>query len=55
VRRILLIPDDHTARHTLAFGYPDQRLDATVRQNMPLVTGSARKPLDEVVRWDTYQ
>lgn len=55
VRRILLIPDDHTARHALAFGYPDQRLDATVRQNMQLVTGSARKPLDEVVRWDTYQ
>lgn len=54
-RRILGIPDNHSARHALAFGYPDQHLEATIRQNMQSVTGSARKPLDEVVRWDTYQ
>ena len=53
-RRILGVPDDRSARHALAFGYPDHEHEATVRQNMKLVTGSARKPLSEVARWDRY-
>jgi nitroreductase len=54
VRRILGVPDDRSARHAVAFGYPDRVHDATVRQNMKLVTGAARKSLDEVARWDRY-
>ena len=54
VRRLLGIPDDRTARHAVAFGYPNTDLERTIRTNMRLVTGSARKPLDEVTRRNTY-
>ncbi len=55
VCRLLGVPDDRSARHAIAFGYPNHDLEPTIRQNMKLVTGSARKPLDEVVRWNTYE
>ncbi len=54
-RQLLSIPDDRSSRHAIAFGYPNHDLEPTVRQNMKLVTGSARKPLDEVVRWNKYE
>ena len=54
-RRLIGAPDDRSARHAIAFGYPNQELEHTARRNMKLVTGPARKPLDEVVRWNTYE
>lgn len=54
VRRLLDIPDDHTARHAIAFGHPDPELEPVVRANMRAVTGHARKALDDVVRWEKF-
>ncbi len=54
-RRLLSIPDDRSARYAIALGYPNYDLEPTVRQNLKLVTGSARKPIDEIVRWNTYK
>jgi nitroreductase len=54
VQRLLGIPEDRGARHAVAFGYPDQHLEPTVRENMQVVTGTARKPLSEVVRRERF-
>jgi nitroreductase len=54
VRRLLGVPDDRPARHAVAFGHPDPDLEPIVRQNMKMVTGSARKPSSEVVRWERF-
>jgi nitroreductase len=50
VGQVLGVPQDRLARHAIAFGYPDHDLEATVRKNMNTVTGSARKPISEIVR-----
>ena len=54
VRQLLGIPDDRVARHAIAFGYPDPEVEPTVRQVMKSVTGPSRRPLDELVHWETY-
>ena len=54
VRRLLGVPDDRLARHALALGYPDHEAEATARANMKTVTGSARKPISEIVRTDRF-
>lgn len=54
VRQLLGVPDDRHARHAVAFGHPDLDIEPTVRQNMRMVTGSARKPLGEVVRRERF-
>jgi len=54
VRRLLGIPDDHLARHAIAFGYPDEDLEPTIRKNMSTVTERSRKPLEDLVRWERF-
>jgi nitroreductase len=54
VRQLLGVPDNRLARHALALGYPDHDVEATVRENMRTVTGSARKPISEIVRTDRF-
>lgn len=54
VRGLLGVPDDRRARHAIAFGHPDRDLEPTVRKNMQMVTGTARKPVSEVIRRDRF-
>lgn len=54
VRQLLGVPDDRFARHAIAFGYPNDGVEAAIRTNMKGVTGSARKPFDEVVRRERF-
>lgn len=54
-RHVLSIPHDRRCRHAIAFGYPDPGLEQTIRQNLRLITGSGRKSLDEVVRWNNFE
>jgi nitroreductase len=55
VRGLLGVPGDRLARHAIAFGHPNPDVEHLVRQNMKMVTGSARKPLTEVVRNETFE
>ena len=52
---LLGIPRDRLARHAIAFGYPDGDVEPILRQNMKMVTGEARKPLNEVVRHERFR
>lgn len=54
VQQLLGIPWDRSARHAIAFGYPDPQVEPTVRESMQMVTGSARKPLTDVVRREKF-
>lgn len=52
VRHLLGVPADRPARHAIAFGHPDAELEPVIRQNVGAITGHARKPLEDVVRWE---
>jgi nitroreductase len=54
VRRLLNIPADRPARYAIAFGHPDSDLEPIVRENLRAITGRARKPLEDVVRWERF-
>lgn len=54
-RTLLHVPADRKCRHAIAFGFPDRDLEPTVRRNMKMITGSGRKALDELVRWNTFE
>jgi len=50
-REVLGVPDDHRSRYAIALGYPDHAAERRARERSPL---HGRKPLDEVVRWETF-
>lgn len=50
-REVLAVPGDHRCRYALALGYPDEDAEAEARKRFPL---HGRKPLSEIVRWETF-
>jgi nitroreductase len=55
VQLLLGVPVDRLARHAIAFGHPNPDVERVVRRNMKMVTGSARNPLTDMVRHETFE
>lgn len=48
---VLGVPEDHLCRYAIALGYPDMEAEREGRKKIPL---SGRKPLSELVRWESF-
>ena len=50
-RKVLGVPADHRCSYVIALGYPDEEAETEARKRSPL---HGRKPVEEVVRWETF-
>lgn len=56
-RELLGVPESRWMRHSIAFGYPEDRLSADGKRSCQLPTGIApggRKPMDSFVHWERF-